>query len=145
MHLEAEHIESLLSSGEVSRVDRAHSQKLDKYINSLPWIEAGTRLDWSRMPESRRLNLAEEEAILTSWFGLTAAGRYPFLVAFYSAEEAVFGESAFVRANFDTLFWTAPGPRFLFGAKINAAASDIEVDEDSIIEFDGVETLTGVV
>ena len=93
-------------------------------------------IDWDQVPH---LSLdwaksTDDEAAL--WSQETLAGKCSWGLLFYSCtDECLLGSFEFMIRNLDTLIWTAPGCKLLFG--VEKTENGTLIFTDGIIETDG--------
>lgn len=141
-YLDAPHIKELLVSHKLIVLPGDITQDLARSLNLLPWLVSGTRLDWERFStSSSEYSFNTRSDDLRTWVKKVKAGKYPCLVALYSPSEGIYGKIDDVLDNFDIIFWKAPGPRYLFGAKVEDGT--VSPDVEAVLEYDGSDCLIG--
>ena len=142
MQVDAAHVRDLISTGIVIPSSQELSAALAKRLSGFPLKRTGGIIDWNQILGVMVLDwMLHDDAQTLAWARLTTAGSHKLAVLLYNGDEpCIVGDFADVMRNLDTLIWTAPGARILFGA-------DGEVDtpqvSDDVIEFNGVDLLFG--
>jgi hypothetical protein len=86
--------------------------------------------------------MTADDAEAVNWARQTTAGRHSCALLLYSSDEpCLSGDFEKIISNLDTLIWTAPGSRFIFGLDMDESEPCVSSD---IIEFDGIDRLFGV-
>lgn len=115
-----DHLNELISSRDLKFLDLSISRELDEFIDTLPWQVSD--LDWTKIPAHRLIFRNEEvdEKLVEIVRKESLFGTYEFAVAFFSSSRpCVAGSFSTIFSNLDLIFWTTPGPRFVFAAEFN--------------------------
>jgi len=133
-----DHLQRLVIMGAATILSAETSQALCKHLESLPW--AAGRLDWSRLPV-RAVDLSITPAIkLKASLAASLIGQDSHVVFLFGpGEPSLACSAAFAFLHLDTVFWKAPGPRYLFGASVQS--STVTPAAAHWAEYDGAHTL----
>lgn len=145
-YIDAPHIQELIEAGVVSVADPSISKRANEHLEtSIPLLGYGTIVDWSRLKSTTLLWMTVPDEKVVAWARSAANGMHDqALLLFSPYQPCLIGTLENVVANLDTLVWGAAGPRIVFGIELNTENGEIRFS-DSIIEFDGSETLFAVV
>jgi hypothetical protein len=142
MHIDRSWLKNLLDHGTILTVGVPVIAEFYNVLDALHWFPQS--LDWRAMPPADSFELAagNDEAAL-AWIKQMQIGRHSHIVVTYRRDEpGVLCTADVFVCNIGSLFASAPGKSYMFGA--SRVANDWEYDFDSIMEFDGGGMLTAV-
>lgn len=136
MYIGQTHLREWVQAGRATIVTAEVAQEFADYIESLPWLIAGTYPAWDRIPHATfRWDGLEDDEVAARATNAKVA-RHGHLLALYTlGEPALLVRYEDGIRNIDELYWRAPGPRYMCGADWDDA--ELTLCCGDFLEYDG--------
>ena len=130
-----EHLGPLFDSGALVLPPVSISRQLESHLQKLRWF--GQSLDMNQLGSAKRIPISTFDfEIAAENLKQTEFGTRKYAIAFFNGDDPpIGGRLDTIMRNIDTIFWKAPGTRFVFGADREAVEWMPALDH--FVQYDG--------